>query len=188
MALYQKTKRLINSIFLLGALTLLFYFSYQLFITVSYPLKFKSDVLEASNKHSVDKYLILAVIREESRFNKDSTSDKGAIGLMQLMPKTARWISQQQGNTYNKKQLLSATTNIDYGTWYLNYLQKKYNKRKLALAAYNSGTTIVDEWLVKHPEGNVSEFSYPETRNFIARVTISRRIYKNLYDEESFEE
>lgn len=186
MALYKKTKRVINLILFLGLLTLLFYFSYQFIITRAYPLRHKSQVIKASQKHNVDKYLIVAVIREESRFDEDSISKKGAVGLMQLMPKTARWISQQQGVSFNKKQLFSAKTNIDYGTWYIGYLQKRYKNRNLALAAYNSGTTIVDRWLAKHPEGNVNEFSYPETRNFIARVNISLRAYKKLYDEESF--
>ncbi|KKK64477.1 hypothetical protein LCGC14_2983820 [marine sediment metagenome] len=176
MALYKKAKRVINLILFLGLLTLLFYFSYQFIITRAYPLRHKSQVIKASQKHDVDKW-----------FDEDSVSKKGAVGLMQLMPKTARWISQQQGVSFNKNQLFSAKTNIDYGTWYIGYLQKRYKNRNLALAAYNSGTTIVDRWLAKHPEGNVNEFSYPETRNFVARVNISRRTYMKIYDEESFE-
>ncbi len=182
MALYQKTKRFIVLLISLILINLLFYYSYNLFTGLAYPIKYKESVIKAANEHGIDKYLILAIIREESRFNSTSVSHKGAVGLMQLMPKTAGWISNQRKTSFNKNKLYAPQYNIDSGSWYFSYLRKRYGSDELALAAYNGGTVLVDK-LIAGPRKNISKSYYPETRNFIIKVSESRKMYKKLYPD-----
>lgn len=164
-------------------LLLLFYYSYSAFMHFTYPIKYTSEVLKNAKKYKINKYLLLATIREESRFNNNSVSEKGAIGLMQLMPTTAKWISLKRGIAYNEKHLQKVNYNIDQGSWYLNYLLKHYNNLDLALASYNGGTKKVDQWLAQNPRIKFSDHIFPETKNYIISVKKSTKIYKDLYPD-----
>jgi len=186
MAFYKGAKRFVVLLVALTALTLIFYFSYKIFMRLAYPLKYKQLIVKAAGDHQVDKYLVLAIIREESRFKEDSVSSKGALGLMQLMPKTAKWISAQRGLSHKQAELFEPKVNIDHGSWYFSYLSKRYKKQELSLAAYNSGTSVLDRWMKANPQANLKDFVFPETRNFVARVTKTQKIYQKLYTEEDF--
>jgi membrane-bound lytic murein transglycosylase B len=109
---------------------------------------------KASATYGVDKGLISSVIQAESDFNVNATSPKGAMGLMQLMPDTARGLGVS--NAYDPEQ------NVMAGTRYLKSLLNRYNGDvKLALAAYNWGMGNLERSTGKLPE---------ETRNYIARI------------------
>lgn len=108
----------------------------------------------ASKKYDVDPVLIKAVIRAESNFDANCTSSKGAMGLMQLMPETAKELGVKNG--------YSAVENIMAGTCYLKKLLDRYDGNiSLALAAYNWGMGNVE----RHPEKLPQE-----TQTYIARV------------------
>jgi len=113
------------------------------------------DIIDrASRTYGVDKDLITSVIQAESDFHPDATSPKGAMGLMQLMPDTARGLGVS--NAYDPEQ------NVIGGTRYLKGLLERYNGDvKLALAAYNWGMGNLER-----STGNLPE----ETRNYIARI------------------
>jgi hypothetical protein len=137
---------------------------------------FEPYVLEYSNRHSLRPELVRAVIQVESGYNPRALSPKGAIGLMQLMPETARVLGVQR--PYDPEQ------NIRGGTRYLRLLLDKYDgNEELALAAYNAGSGAVDRYGRRIPP-------YRETRDYVRKVgskagnttytTRKLRIYKTI--------
>jgi|SRR3990172_603041 len=119
-------------------------------------------VLEFSNKHHVDWRLIAAVMKIESNFNPRALSSKGALGLMQLMPETARLY--QVADPYDPAE------NIEAGIKHLRMLMERYSgKLDLALAAYNSGHRTVDRYRGIPP--------YDETRQYVRKVL---KLYQGL--------
>ena len=116
---------------------------------------------KASKKYGVDKSLIMAVIKQESDFNPKATSNAGAMGLMQLMPGTAKELGVS--DAYNVEQ------NVDGGTKYLKGLLDMYgNTKELALAAYNAGPGALQNRGVK-ATGDISKLSH-ETTDYVQKV------------------
>ncbi|MDM8552218.1 lytic transglycosylase domain-containing protein [Desulfobacterales bacterium HSG2] len=97
--------------------------------------KYYDIVKAASTKYKVDVSWLMAIIKAESNFNHRAVSPKGAIGLMQLMPKTARWLGINDPSDPRK--------NIHAGAKYISRLIKTFGRMDLALAAYNAGPTLV---------------------------------------------
>ncbi|OEG71712.1 hypothetical protein ATZ36_13180, partial [Candidatus Endomicrobiellum trichonymphae] len=111
-------------------------------------------IIEYSKRFAVDFLLIKAVMKKESNLNPEAVSNIGAVGLMQVMPKTALEIASQLNITdYSDKNLKEAEINIILGTYYLKKLLNYYNNNLiLALAAYNAGLANVENWYSKDPE------------------------------------
>lgn len=107
-----------------------------------------------ADKYNLDPAFIKAVIEAESNFNPNDVSCKGAVGLMQLMPRTADGLKVNPNNVEE---------NIDGGTKYLNYMYEKFGDLRLALAGYNAGPTAVKKYGKKIPP-------YKETQNYIEKV------------------
>jgi len=112
-------------------------------------------VSQISQKHGVDEKLVKAVIKQESGFNTKATSHCGAMGLMQLMPATAKTLGVK--NAYNPVE------NVDGGVRHLKWLLSKYHGNViLALAAYNAGSGAVDKYDGVPP--------YAETQNYVKNI------------------
>lgn len=119
--------------------------------------KFSDIVSKVSEKYKVSENLIHAVIKAESAYNPNAISVKGAGGLMQLMPATAR--------QYGVSDIFSPSENIDGGTKYLKFLLERYNGNiNMALAAYNAGEGSVDKY------GDIPPF--PETRAYVDKISM----------------
>ena len=145
-----------------------------------YPLEYEHLVTGHAKNYELDPALLAAVIYQESKFDADAVSSSGAIGLMQLLPDTARGIAQYTGGSkFRVEDLYDPEINVRYGSFYLRLLLRKYEDVRLALAAYNAGQTNVDTWL---REG--SEIQFAETREFVDRVTELARIYRRAYGDE----
>ena len=161
-----------------------------------YPFPYRATVEDYSARWKVDKFLAIAVMKAESNFSESANSQRGAVGLMQIMPETAAWIAYQLGENPEEiaddiKNLRKPETNIRYGTWYLAELEEEFHGNDiLALAAYNAGRGNVHDWIEKnHWEENfsdVDEIPYAETRNYVKRVLHCREKYFELYGTKEF--
>lgn len=148
-----------------------------LFCLVLFPLGLESRVSSQSRnvydeiihavalKHAVDVSLIQSIIRAESNYNSRAISSKGAVGLMQLMPETAK--------KYGVDDLFDVRENIEGGVRYLKDLIKAYDgKADLVLAAYNAGQEAIKKY------GGIPP--YPETKEYIGRVRASGYMKKTI--------
>jgi soluble lytic murein transglycosylase len=161
---------------LLGALT-----APDLVRQVTHPLEYEAEIRASATEFGVEPSLVAAVIKAESRFDPEATSSRGAYGLMQLLPETARFVSERTGISADYRD---PETNIRIGTRYLSYLQSRYaGDQRLALAAYNSGEGRVDRWLSRGDFDVSRDIPFAETRDYVRNVTESQRVYEDLYGE-----
>jgi len=145
-----------------------------------YPLEYTEIIRGHARNYDLEPALIAAVIYQESRFRPDARSSSGAIGLMQLLPETAKGIALRTGgNRFEVDDLYEPELNIRYGSWYLRHLLDKYRDERNALAAYNAGQANVDTW---RREGRGIVFE--ETRDYIRHVTELKRVYGEAHDLE----
>jgi len=142
-----------------------------------YPMKYDYEIVYFSGKYNLEPSLVSAVVYEESKFNPEAVSDKGAMGLMQMIPETIKYVRQQVDPPTRSAISFDITDQINYGCFYLSYLFNKYENTEWALAAYNAGEGNVDKWL----EDGELNIEFEETRNFVERVKNSQDKYKELY-------
>ena len=145
-----------------------------------YPLEYEHIVRGHAQNYELDPALLAAVIYRESKFEAAARSPSGAIGLMQLLPDTAKGIAVHTGGSrFRVRDLLDPEINVRYGSFYLRRLLVKYGNERSALAAYNAGQTNVDQWL-EAGEG----IQFPETRQYVDEVLEARGVYADAYADE----
>jgi soluble lytic murein transglycosylase len=145
-----------------------------------YPLRYSTIVRAHAHNYDLNPALLAAVIDEESKFRADAKSSAGAVGLMQLLPATAKGIAVHTGGSkFVTSDLYDPEINVRYGAWYLHHLLQKYGDERLALAAYNAGQQNVDTW---RAEGKGVQF--PETRAYVDKVERLKDIYRRTYPRE----
>ena len=153
----------------------------QTTLRLFYPMKNLAIIRKYA--YETDPYFVAALIRQESGFNPWARSRVGAMGLMQLMPSTARHIER-----VSKASLLFPETNIRIGTKYIGHLVNRYDRdAELALAAYNAGADRVDDWTKRYPTVDRMLFldliPYKETRDYVALIGRNYYWYHTLYGE-----
>jgi soluble lytic murein transglycosylase len=151
-----------------------------------YPLGYADHVRAAAQSAGLDPYFVAAVIREESSYDPRARSGVGAIGLMQLMPDTARILAQELGRPLGEIDALwEPPLNIALGTRYLGQLRGRFQEPLLAVAGYNAGPHRVQRWVAERPRVDIEEFvdqiPFDETRAFAKRVFTSWHHYRRLY-------
>ena len=155
---------------------------------INYPVIQTHEVVNQKTMPKME--LILAVIRQESEFDKDATSYVGARGLMQLMPYTAKLVAKQAKLPYSKNKLKNPDYNIKLGSYYLAGLLEEYEgSYPFALAAYNAGPKRVKYWkkINGNPQkGNINYvdwielIKFKETRNYVQRVLENVNVYRYM--------
>lgn len=157
------------------------------FLKIFYPYPHQELVIKYSRENNVDPYLVLAIIRTESRFYPGAKSPVGAKGLMQIMPDTGYWIARQMGlRDFSEEKLYLPDYNIAMGVWYISYLDKIFagDLPKL-LAAYNAGEGKVKKWLTNGTWTgriqDIRQIPFEETRKYIERILFDYQVYKRIY-------
>ena len=150
-----------------------------------YPFPFPDLILGWANERNLNPLLVTALVRQESRFQADIQSVVGAVGLMQVMPETGEWISQQLGE--DSYTLSAPADNVKYGTWYLDFTHRQYDDNSLfAVASYNAGPGAVSSWIEEGKFTNSDDFvdniPYPETKGYVESVLGGYWNYLRLYD------
>lgn len=153
---------------------------------LSYPLPYRKSVGEQAGSNGIPESLIYAVIRAESSFSPSIVSPAGAVGLMQLMPATAKQIAGGKGE-FSSAALTKPEFNILCGSRHLRDLSKLHdNSLVLTVAAYNAGSGSVNRWRKKFGSLREDEFieniPYSETRDYIKKVLLNADFYHRIYN------
>jgi soluble lytic murein transglycosylase len=151
-----------------------------------YPVGYDALVREAAQRADLDPFFVAAVIREESSYDPRARSAVGAVGLMQLMPETARDLAAEARVAYAAPAALwEPPVNIALGAHYLGRLRARFQEPLLVAAGYNAGPQRVQRWLqerrIDDLEEWVDQIPFDETRGFVKRVATSWHHYRRLY-------
>lgn len=155
------------------------------FLRMYYVLPFENEILEYSRLRNLDPAFVAALVHQETAFDPNAVSPAGALGLMQLMPATAREIVQNLHSLYQKDRLFDPAFNIEIGTYYASeVMQMMHGDFELTAAGYNGGPYRIRRWLRlnKRPKDEFIEgIPLRETRNYVKRIAILRSSYRSLY-------
>jgi soluble lytic murein transglycosylase len=153
--------------------------------TVRFLSPYREVFRDQAAAQGLEESWVLGLVRQESRFNPTIRSSAGAMGLMQLMPATAKWVAKQNGvRDFRVAQATDIETNVAFGTYYLRHvLDGLDGNAVLAAAAYNAGPNRAQRWRAAKPlEGAVYIESIPfsETRDYVKKVMSNTVYYATL--------
>jgi soluble lytic murein transglycosylase len=158
------------------------------FYQFRYPRAYQDIVEDISVKYKVDPFLMFSVAREESRFDPHAKSIAGALGIMQIMPQTAKRLDRRlrlgASRTY---EILDIEKNLHLGIYLMSKNIREFGSYSQALAAYNAGEHQVRNWLRQGRYESADEFiediPYRETRKYVKRVLTSYFEYNRLFSQ-----
>jgi len=152
-----------------------------------YPVEYSEYVYKYAEEYKLDPILVFSIIKAESNFNPNVVSSSKAVGLMQLMDKTAEEIAGKLDEEFTTTaSLYNPELNIRYGTKYFSELMKEYNDNYLlALTAYNAGIGNVKKWveqgIIKEDGSDIENIPFKETNNYVRKILRDYKIYQKLY-------
>lgn len=156
-------------------------------LRIIYPFPYRSLLLAEARERGVDPYLVAGLIRQESMFSAAISSPVGAVGLMQIMPRTGAGLAQGAGiSGFEDDMLKLPEINLHLGVRYFAEMLRRYDGNLPAvLAAYNAGPGRVTRWREfpewKDPELFTERIPYTETRDYVKKVQQNRVLYRMLY-------
>tara|TARA_R110002072_G_scaffold1598_7_gene13646 strand:+ start:5303 stop:7234 length:1932 start_codon:yes stop_codon:yes gene_type:complete len=157
-------------------------------LTPRFPLAYQDNFVAGARTEDIPLTWSMAIARQESAFMPDARSSAGAIGLMQLMPATARQVAKEKGvSIRSNNELTDPLTNIKLGTAYLGRMFRRFNhNRILASAAYNAGPNRVAKWLDPTLPLDVwiETIPFAETRNYVQNVLVFSSIYSRKLNQD----
>jgi soluble lytic murein transglycosylase len=163
-------------------ITMLLFFSLEQKIRLLDKNSYDYYINKYSKRFCVDPLLIKAIMKKESNLNSSAISNKGAVGLMQIMPKTAFEIAGELNVTdYSQIKLKEIDINIMFGTYYIKKLLNYYNNNFiLALAAYNAGRGNTDSWYKENPiiGKKISKIPFRETKYYVRDIIFTYKVYQ----------
>jgi soluble lytic murein transglycosylase len=152
-----------------------------------FPRPYWDALRRYSDENGLDPYLVASLIRQESEFNPGAVSHANAYGLMQLLPKTGKGTAKQVGlHNYKTESLLDPTVNIELGTKYFREMVDHFGGQvEYALAAYNAGSSRVEDWRSSGSYRDIEEFvesiPFTETREYVQAIVRNAEVYKRVY-------
>ncbi|MMZ61040.1 Soluble lytic murein transglycosylase precursor [compost metagenome] len=183
---WLQKKRVLLLLFL-GFLVIIFFNSSWL--SLFYPIYYKEEINYHARNNDLDPLMVAAIIKVESNFKPGSESKKGALGIMQIMPDTAKWVilKAKLEDIPLEKVKGETGTNIQIGTWYLKSLSEQFEGNPIAMiAAYNAGPTNVKNWIKSGKwDGSLeksNDIPFGETRHYVKRVSHYYEQYQNIYE------
>ena len=183
-------KKLLSLIIIIVLILVVFNFNSirDIILKELYPIEYSEYVEKYAKEYDVEKELIYAIIKAESKFDSNAVSTKGASGLMQLMESTAEDVARDLKLEINEDIIIKPKVNINIGTKYISTLIGKYNNIGLALAAYNAGIGNVDNWIqngtIKKDGSDIENIPYKETNNYVRKILRDYRIYQELCEKQ----
>ena len=158
-------------------------------LKIIYPKTFKEYVTIYAEEYNVDENLIYALMKAESNFKSEAVSNRGAIGVMQLMEETAVDVANKAGIELDEnnlqEELLKPEINIRIGTSYIKTLLDEFENKEVALAAYNAGIGTVNNWIkegtIKEDGSDIENIPYKETNQYVRKILRYYKIYEELY-------
>ncbi len=154
-------------------------FGINCFYGYIFPIKFQEEISESASVFNLDQAIIYSIINVESRFDKNATSSKGAKGLMQILPSTAKYLSEEL--EIDSFDLTDPKDNINLGSFYLSELLNRFENLETALAAYNAGPTNVANWLKdkRYSEDGktLKDIPFSETKNYVNKFKTNFNYY-----------
>ncbi len=186
--MFRMIGKLIKNIFNLLLVILAILLGVTFALTVIYPLGYREEIVEYSEKQDIDPFLVASIIRTESNFYNQAVSKKDAKGLMQITPTTAEWISGEINEVnFTEDDLFDPKTNIKFGTWYLNRIGTNYDDLDIILSCYNAGSGNVSEWLKDKELSSdglkLDKIPFKETDEYVKKVKSNKKIYRLLYKD-----
>lgn len=160
-------------------------------LRIMYPMPYEKLIKREARARGLDPYLVAALIRQESRFNRKAISGAGAVGLMQVMPATGKQLRRKTGvGKVTQKKLTEPEINVKLGTKFLADLMGMYGSRiDAVLVAYNAGPSRAYRWrgFPEYRAGDlfVERIPFDETREYVKVVMSNAAIYRALYNESS---
>lgn len=185
-------KKVTKILLILLIIIILLFLFYKIFniekkiLLYLYPKKYEKYVYKYSNQLNIDPLLTFAIIKTESNFDADIESKSGAIGLMQLMNRTAQEQAKKLEIDYTTEMLYDPEMNLKLGLNYFNMLFDYFNENYiLAFAAYNAGLGNVQKWIkegiIKEDGSNIENIPFKETNMYVRKIIKNYEIYKDLY-------
>jgi soluble lytic murein transglycosylase len=151
----------------------------------SLPRAYEWLVVPAANRYGLDPNLLLAVMRVESAYQKHIVSYAGAVGLMQIMPRTGQLIAHALGRDgFTPADLLDPELNLEFAAWYLTSLIRRFDGRlPLAIAAYNGGPHNVRRWIQESPadvpvDVLLERIPFSQTHRYVRKVLTHYEAYR----------
>jgi len=160
-------------------------------LSVRFPMGYADAVQSLADETGLDTSLIWSVIRQESGFNASAVSRVGARGLMQLMPRTAKYVAKKHGlESPDQQALVVPELNIQLGATYLADLLKRFEGQKaVAIAAYNAGPSRVHQWESRVPFARsdiwIELIPFEETRQYVQQVMAFTAVYDFLQKKQT---
>lgn len=155
------------------------------YIDLRFPVRYYSLFKHYGKKHNIDPITLLALARQESGFNSLSQSPVGALGVMQVLPSTAKYMADKYKSKYKQPtDLFDAEKNIAIGSQYLSSLLRRYKQnRALAFSAYNAGPTMVGVWRKQASDEMdifvyIESITFKETRVYVKNILMFEEYYR----------